>query len=50
MGHAIQDATGYVPMKLRAGLFPIVNFAGQFSMAFIFAFFVGDPAMPFGSS
>jgi uncharacterized protein len=28
-GHAIQDATGYVPMKLRAGLFPIVNFAGQ---------------------
>ncbi|MDQ3284488.1 MAG: zinc metallopeptidase [Actinomycetota bacterium] len=29
VGHAIQDATGYVPMKLRAGLFPIVNFAGQ---------------------
>ena len=28
-GHAIQDSTGYVPMKLRAGLFPIVNFAGQ---------------------
>jgi len=28
-GHAIQDATGYVPMRLRAGLFPIVNFAGQ---------------------
>jgi Zn-dependent membrane protease YugP len=28
-GHAIQDASGYVPMKLRAGLFPIVNFAGQ---------------------
>src|ERR671928_951460 len=28
-GHAIQDATGYGPMKLRAGLFPIVNFAGQ---------------------
>jgi uncharacterized protein len=28
-GHAIQDATGYLPMKLRAGLFPIVNFAGQ---------------------
>src|SRR3712207_6007635 len=28
-GHAIQDATGYVPMKLRAGLFPIVSFAGQ---------------------
>ena len=29
VGHAIQDATGYVPMKLRAGLFPVVNFAGQ---------------------
>jgi Zn-dependent membrane protease YugP len=28
-GHAIQDGTGYLPMKLRAGLFPIVNFAGQ---------------------
>src|ERR671916_3056406 len=28
-GHAIQDATGYVPMKLRSGLFPIVSFAGQ---------------------
>ena len=40
-GHAIQDGTGYVPMKLRAGLFPIVNFAGQlwfplFFMAIIF--------------
>jgi uncharacterized protein len=31
-GHAIQDASGYVPMKLRAGLFPIVNFAGQLWM------------------
>jgi Zn-dependent membrane protease YugP len=29
VGHAIQDATGYVPMKLRAGIFPVVNFAGQ---------------------
>jgi Zn-dependent membrane protease YugP len=28
-GHAIQDASGYVPMKLRAGLFPIANFAGN---------------------
>ncbi|TCJ14642.1 zinc metallopeptidase [Rubrobacter taiwanensis] len=28
-GHAIQDATGYLPMKLRAGLFPIVNFGAQ---------------------
>ncbi|MGF1470262.1 MAG: zinc metallopeptidase [Rubrobacteraceae bacterium] len=29
VGHAIQDATGYTPMKLRSGIFPIVNFAGQ---------------------
>jgi len=28
-GHAIQDATGYTPMKLRSGLVPIVNFGGQ---------------------
>lgn len=28
-GHAIQDASGYVPMKLRSGLFPIVNFSQQ---------------------
>ncbi len=28
-GHAIQDGSGYLPMKLRAGLFPIVNFAAQ---------------------
>lgn len=29
VGHAIQDATGYAPMKLRTGLVPIVNFGGQ---------------------
>jgi Zn-dependent membrane protease YugP len=29
VGHAIQDAAGYVPMKLRSGLVPIVNFGGQ---------------------
>ncbi len=28
-GHAIQDSSGYVPMKIRAGLFPIVNFGAQ---------------------
>ena len=35
-GHAIQDATGYLPMKLRAGLFPIVNFAGQLWLPLFF--------------
>ncbi len=29
VGHAIQDNSGYMPMKLRSGIFPIVNFAGQ---------------------
>jgi uncharacterized protein len=28
-GHAIQDAVGYVPMKLRAGIFPVVAFSSQ---------------------
>ena len=28
-GHALQDAGGYVPMKLRAGIFPLVNLGAQ---------------------
>ena len=28
-GHAIQDGVGYVPMKLRAGIFPVVAFSSQ---------------------
>jgi uncharacterized protein len=49
VGHAIQDASGYVPMKLRAGIFPVVNISSQFwPMAFIFAFFVGGAATPLG--
>ena len=40
VGHAIQDATGYVPMKLRSGLFPIVNFAGQLWFPLFFIAFI----------
>jgi uncharacterized protein len=41
-GHAIQDATGYLPMKLRAGLFPIVAFSSQVWLPlFIFAIITG---------
>jgi uncharacterized protein len=40
VGHAIQDATGYVPMKLRSGLFPIVNFAGQLWFPLFFLAFI----------
>jgi uncharacterized protein len=44
VGHAIQDATGYVPMKLRAGLFPIVAFSSQMWLPlFVVGIFVGTP-------
>ena len=39
-GHAIQDATGYVPMKLRAGIFPIVNFSNQLFFPLLFIGFM----------
>lgn len=29
VGHAIQDASGYLPMKLRSGIFPLVNISQQ---------------------
>ena len=38
VGHAIQDATGYLPMKARAGLFPVVAFSSQ---VWVPLFFVG---------
>ena len=40
VGHAVQDATGYLPMKARAGLFPIVNFAGQLWFPLFFIAFI----------
>ena len=40
VGHAIQDATGYLPMKARAGLFPIVNFSNQLFMPLLFGGFI----------
>ena len=46
VGHAIQDASGYVPMKLRAGLFPIVSIGSQFwPMAFLFGILLSAPFM-----
>ena len=36
VGHAIQDARGYMPMKLRSGIFPIVNFSNQLFMPLLF--------------
>ncbi|MDP9455489.1 MAG: flagellar biosynthesis protein FlgM [Actinobacteria bacterium] len=40
VGHAIQDATGYLPMKARAGLFPVVNFSNQLFMPLLFGGFL----------
>ncbi len=46
VGHAIQDATGYVPMKLRSGLVPIVGFSQQLWMPlFIAGIFMGVPLL-----
>ncbi len=35
VGHAVQDATGYTPMKLRSGLVPVANFSNQLFMPLI---------------
>lgn len=40
-GHAIQDARGYLPMKLRAGLFPIVSISSQVWMPLFFLGIIG---------
>lgn len=37
-GHALQDARGYLPMKIRSGLVPVANFGSQAAMPL---FFVG---------
>ena len=43
-GHAIQDVSGYLPMKLRAGLFPVVAFSSQIWLPlFLIGIFVGAP-------
>lgn len=36
-GHAIQHAHGYVPLKLRGAIVPVVNFASSLSMPLILA-------------
>ncbi len=40
-GHAIQDSVGYAPMKLRSGLFPVVNFASQLWFPLFFVGILG---------
>ena len=48
VGHAIQDATGYAPMKLRSGLVPIVNFGGQLWFPLFFMAIIVGVASPLG--
>ena len=41
-GHAMQDAGGYVPLRLRAALVPVANFGAQISWPLILiGFFIG---------
>lgn len=47
-GHAIQDKEGYVPLKLRSGLVPVVNFGATISIPLILIgaiFFSGSPLL-----
>ena len=49
VGHAIQDASGYAPMKLRSGLVPIVNFGGQLWFPLFFMAIIVGVASRLGS-
>jgi len=43
VGHAIQDSSGYLPMKLRSGLVPIANFSQQLFMPLLFMGIIISP-------
>lgn len=41
-GHAVQHAKGYVPLKLRSAIFPVVSFGSKFAMPlFIIGLLIG---------
>ena len=43
-GHAIQDGVGYLPMKFRAGMFPVVAFSSQIWVPlFLVGIFINVP-------
>src|SRR5918911_4615309 len=50
VGHAIQDDAGYIPVKLRSGLFPAVAFSSQIWLPLFFVgILIGTPPVhPFG--
>lgn len=46
IGHAIQDATGYTPMKVRSGLVPLVNIGSYLGpILFILGLFAANPQL-----
>jgi hypothetical protein len=49
-GHAAQDKTGYVPMRIRAGLVPVANLGSQLALPIFFVglMVVGWFNSPFG--
>ncbi len=50
VGHAIQHAAGYAPLKFRSAWVPVANFGGGISMFVIFgAFMMGGMATAMGS-
>lgn len=49
VGHAIQDADGYAPLKFRSAWVPVANLGGGLSMVvIILAFFLGGVATTMG--
>ncbi len=41
-GHAVQDNVGYIPLKVRTGIYPAVNFSSKMAMPLILlGFFIG---------
>jgi hypothetical protein len=46
-GHAIQDAMGYAPLRMRSALVPVVNFANN---AVMWVLFIGFALIQFTSS
>lgn len=42
VGHALQDSTGYVPMRIRAGLVPVVNLGSWLGYIFFILGFIAQ--------
>lgn len=50
-GHAIQHRTGYAPMALRQGIYPVVGLGSHLAMPlFFFGLIFGTRGLPFGQT